>query len=437
MQTTTPTSGGVLQGLTKFDWFTGLSLGGRRAFFAVAGGQILNAYVSAGLSFILVAVTAAFGLSATQAGLLATVSVVATAVGGTLGGTLADRLGRVRVLLISIAAFGVCNFLSGWTQTYEQLLLLRTFQGAGVGGLSAAGAVLMAEYSQETTRGRVLGIMQSAYPLGYVLLLIAYPVVFALSPPAYAWRIMLWLSIIPALPLLWLVTRVPESPVFRDYVLARATEAKQAARQQISLLRLFGPDLLIITLAAMLLSFGARGGGTDFWIPSFLEQVHGLAPASISIFMGTMVLGAVLGGFAGGLVVDAIGRRRGMAVLAIGGALAVWAYTAVPEGKHALLLLLGVPYAFFTSGILGALGTYLSELYPTAVRGAGQGLSGNIGEIGRAIGPVLVGLIAGRAGLGRAIHLAGASYGFCLIALLFLPETRGKKFDDDDAAALA
>jgi MFS family permease len=427
----------VVQRLPKFDSYTGLSVEGRRAFFAVAGGQILNAYVSAGLSFILVAVTAAFSLSATQAGLLATVSVVATAVGGTLGGTLADRLGRVRVLLISTAAFGLCNFLAGWTQTYEQLLLLRTIQGAGVGGLVAAGSVLMAEYSQETTRGRVLGIMQSAYPLGYVLLLIAYPVVFAMAPPEHAWRIMLWLSILPTLPLLWLVMRVPESPVFKDYVLARASAPNQVARQQISLLRLFGPDLLIITLAAILLSLGARGGGTDFWIPSFLEQVHGLAPASISIFMSMMVLGAVLGGFAGGFVVDAIGRRRGMAVLAVAGALSVWAYTAVPEGEHVRLLLLGVPYAFFTSSISGGLGSYLSELFPTAVRGAGQGLSGNIGEIGRAIGPLMVGLIAGRAGLGRAIDVAGASYGLCLIALPFLPETRGKKFDDDDAPALA
>src|SRR4051812_3080198 len=94
-----PRPGGVFQHLIpKVDWYSALSRGGRYAFWAVAGGQILNCYDSAGLSFILEAITAAFGLSAAQAGLLATVSVLATAVGGTLGGTLADRVGRARVL---------------------------------------------------------------------------------------------------------------------------------------------------------------------------------------------------------------------------------------------------------------------------------------------------------------------------------------------------
>src|SRR5215210_4682315 len=139
--------GSVFQHLIpKVDWYTALSKGGRYAFWAVAGGYVLNAYDSAGLSFIITAVTTAFGLSAAQAGLLATVSVLATAVGGTVAGSLADRFGRVRVLCFSIMSFGLGNFLAGWSHSYEQLLLLRTLQGLGFGGLYAAGSVLMAEY---------------------------------------------------------------------------------------------------------------------------------------------------------------------------------------------------------------------------------------------------------------------------------------------------
>jgi MFS family permease len=153
--------------------------------------------------------------------------------------------------------------------------------------------------------------------------------------------------------------------------------------------------------------------------------------------MSLMVVGAVLGGFVGGFVVDQIGRRRGMALLAVAAGLAIWAYTAVPRGDNALLLLLGLPYALFTAGLLGGLGSYLAELFPTEMRGAGQGLSYNIGEIGRALGPLAVGILASTVGLPGAIDVAGATAGLVLIALLFLPETKGKNLDDDAAAAPA
>src|SRR5262249_22211448 len=158
---------------------------------------------------------------------------------------------------------------------------------------------------------------------------------FHLTPPELAWRIMLWLGILPVLPLFWLLLRVPESPVFQATQRAPATGAEPAGRAQFSLLRLFRPDLLVITLAAILLSFGARAGGTDFWIPSYLEQVHRLAPESISAFISMMVLGAILGGFAGGFAVDQLGRRRGMALLSVAAGLSIWAYTAVPRGDNA------------------------------------------------------------------------------------------------------
>src|SRR5262249_14329842 len=185
----------------------------------------------------------------------------------------------------------------------------------------------------------------------------------------------------------------------------------------------------------ILLSFGARAGGTDFWIPSYLEQVHRLAPESISAFMSMMVLGAILGGFAGGFAVDQLGRRRGMALLSVAAGLSIWADTAVPRGGNALLLFLGLPYALFTGGLLAGLGAYLAELFPTEVRGAGQGLSYNLGEIGRAFGPLAVGFLASTIGLPGAIDVAGATAGLVLIALLFLPETKGKNPDNHAPAA--
>jgi sugar phosphate permease len=121
------------------------------------------------LGFVLPAVTAAFSLSTTQAGLLGTVGLVTSAVGGAMAGALADAVGRVRVLILSIGSYALFGLLAGCAQSYEQLLVFLTLQGLGFGGEWAAGAVLVAEYAQAKQRGRVIGAVQSAWSIGYAL----------------------------------------------------------------------------------------------------------------------------------------------------------------------------------------------------------------------------------------------------------------------------
>lgn len=179
---------------------------------------------------------------------------------------------------------------------------------------------------------------------------------------------------------------------------------------------------------------GIRGGGIDFWIPSYLEQVRRLAPGAVSVYMGMMVVGSLLGGFGGGVIADCIGRRGGIAGFAIGSCLSIWAYTAAPRGDDAVALLIGIPYAFFTAGIYSALGAYLSELFPTDVRGAGQGFCYNVGKAGSAAGPAIVGVLAATVGLGEAIELSATTYALCLVALLFLPETRDRRLTETESA---
>jgi hypothetical protein len=179
---------------SQLDWYWTLSPPGRAAFWATFSGWALDAYNQMTLGFILPAVTAAFALSTTQGGLIGTVGGVTSAIGGALAGALADTIGRVRVLLLSIGSYAVFTFLAGCAQSYEQLLVFSTLQGLGFGGEWAAGAVLVAEYAQATQRGRVIGAVQSAWSIGYALVLIANTVTFSLAPPELAWRIMFWLG---------------------------------------------------------------------------------------------------------------------------------------------------------------------------------------------------------------------------------------------------
>ena len=200
----------------NFNWYRTLGKQGVHAFWAADLGWTLDSFDVNVLYFSLPAIAAAFGLSAGQSGWIATVTLVLSALGGILAGALADRLGRVRILMITVGWYSLFTFLSGVSQSYEQLLIFRALQGLGYGGEWAAGAVLLAEIANPTQRGRALGMMQSGWAVGWGLSAIAYMIVFTIANPALAWRVMFWLGILPALLILYIRRRVPEPAVYRE-----------------------------------------------------------------------------------------------------------------------------------------------------------------------------------------------------------------------------
>ena len=376
--------------------------------------------------------TAAFALSTTQAGLLGTVGLVTSAVGGAIAGALADAIGRVQVLIISIGSYALFALLAGCAQSYEQLLVFLTLQGLGFGGEWAAGAVLVAEYAQATQRGRVIGAVQSAWSIGNAAVLIANILAFSLAPPGVAWRMMFWLGAVPAVVLLWVRTRragVPRVPRRGSGPRGRHRTGRRQSLAARSL-GLFRRDQLRVTLASALLSVGVIGAGLAVWLPTYLEQVRHLTVEGLSAYMGIQVIGGFVGCVSAGYVLDALGRRRGLALFALGSALSAWAYVVLPLGAAWIVFAIGFPLGFFGSGIFSGLAVYLAELYPTELRGAGQGFGYNIGRGIGAVGPAAIGAAAARLGLSDALALAATSYVLCLVALLFLPETRGKQLTD-------
>ena len=120
-----------------------------------------------------------------------------------------------------------------------------------------------------------------------------------------------------------------------------------------------------------------------------------------------------------------MGRRRGLALFALGSALAACAYVVLPLGAAWLVFAIGFPLGFFSSGIFSGLAVDLAKLYPTELRGAGQGFGYNMGRGIGAVGPATIGVAAARAGLTDALALGATSYVLCLVALLFLPEIAG------------
>jgi MFS family permease len=331
-------------------------------------------------------------------------------------------------LQLAIAWFAVFTFLSGVAQNYQQLFLMRALLGVGFGGEWAAGAVLLGEVMRPEHRGKALGFMQAGWAVGWGAAALLYALFFSIMPAATAWRALFLVGILPAL-LVFFVRRFVDEP--EVYLKSRADLA--ARGDQPSFLEIFHPPLLRVTLLGGLLGTGAQGGyyAVTTWLPTFLRTERNLSVVDSAGYLAVSIAGAFFGYLSGGILADKIGRRLTFLVFAIGAGVTAIIYTSI-SFDNAAILLLGFPLGFFASGVFSAMGSFFTELFPTRVRGVGQGFAYNIGRATGAFFPALVGVLSARMGLGQAIGIfAGAAYAIMAVAAFLLPETRGKALAPD------
>jgi MFS family permease len=278
----------------------------------------------------------------------------------------------------------------------------------------------------------VLGAIQSAWAVGWGLSAVAYTIVFSVASPELGWRILFWLGILPALLIFYVRWFVKEPEVYvetRQAKQARTREAVASGATLNPLVQIFRLDLLPTTLAASLLAIGAQGGyyAIFTWLPTFLKTDRQLSVVGTGSYTAVVIVGSFLGYIASGYINDWLGRRPTFALYAVCSGILIVLYTRIPVGANELLLVLGLPLGFFASGIFSGFGSYLAELYPSRARGAGQGFCYNFGRAAGALFPTIIGYLSASIGLAGAIGFGAVGYGLALIALLFLPETRGKQ----------
>ena len=406
-----------------FGWVSDLAPRERRAFVACVGGWALDAMDVQLYSFVIPALIATWGITRGQAGVLGTAALLVSAVGGWLAGWFADRFGRVRTLQIAILWFAAFTFLSGLAQNFSQLFAARAVMGLGFGGEWAAGAVLLGEVIRPQHRGKALGVMQAGWALGWGAAALLYAGFFSWLPPQTAWRALFLVGIAPALLVFWVRRYVEEPPVYIESRMQLAARGDQP-----SLLEIFRPPLLRVTVLGGLMGTGAQGGyyAVTTWLPTFLRTERRLSVLDSAGYLSVSIGGAFCGYLAGGFLADRIGRRLTFLVFAIGAGAVAVIYTMVPFGDTAMLIL-GFPLGFFASGVFSAMGPFFTEHFPTRVRGVGQGFAYNVGRATGALFPTLVGVLSSKMPLGEAIGLfAGIAYATMAVAAFLLPETRGK-----------
>jgi MFS family permease len=346
-------------------------------------------------SFALTAVRSEFQLTGAAAGALAALPLVTSAIGGMLFGWLSDRYGRARALVWSILAFSLLTALTATSRTVGELVFWRALVGIGLGGEWAAGSVLVAETWPVEHRGKAIGLMQSAWAIGYLLAAVMAAAVL----PRWGWRTLFVLGVLPALVTLWMRRgiREPEKWTAPAHSIGGAMAG------------LFRPPMRrgVLMMAALcsFLLFGYWGLFT--WLPAYLASPiaqggAGLGIVRTSAWIVPMQVGAFFGYVSFGFLSDRFGRRRAFLVFVLTTAVLVPVY-GLAGRNAALLMVLGPLVGYFGHGYFSALGAMAADLFPPELRATAQGFCYNIGRGLAGFAPVTVGALADRHGIGVAL----------------------------------
>jgi MFS family permease len=408
-----------------FSWFHALTRKERRTFWSCKIGYALDAMDTQFLSFVIPTLIATWGLSKGDAGLIGTVTLLTSAAGGWIAGILSDRIGRVKTLQLTILWFAFFTVLCGFAQNFEQLLWARGLMGFGMGGEWTAGAILIGEVIRAKDRGKAVGMVQAGWALGWGVSALLYALMFSLLPPEWAWRSLFLLGILPALFVIFIRRFVDEPELFVE------VQKKAATEERASFAEIFSPKMLSITLRAVLLTTGAQGGyyAITTWLPTFLKTERHLTVLGTGGYLAMVIVGSYVGYIVSAFLTDYLGRKKNFILFATGSMCIALAYTRLPVTDN-VMLFLGFPLGFCVSGVFSGMGAFLTELFPTSIRGSGQGFSYNMGRAVGSLFPLMIGLSSQSMALGEAIGIfAGTAYGVMILAALTLPETAGKKLE--------
>src|ERR1700756_3791657 len=401
----------------------------RRTFWACAAGWALDGMDFMIYPLVIGTIIAIWKVDAGYAGLAGTVTLLSSAVGGWLGGFFSDRIGRVKTLQFTILWFSFFSLVCAFVQNFDQLLIARALLGLGFGGEWAAGAVLMGEAIRPQYRGRAVGSVQSGWAVGWGLAVLAQAILYSALPAETAWRWMFAIGALPALLVFYLRRYVTEPEI------AAAARASQSqAGQQPPIWEIFSGPILKTTVLASLAATGCQGGyyAITFWVPRFLTTERKLSMVSSTGYLSALIIGSFAGYLVGAWLADRIGRRNLFLIFSVGAIAIVLLYTQLPLPNNALWVL-GFPLGFFASGYFSGMGAFLTELYPTRLRGSGQGFCYNFGRGIGALFSFLVGALSNSTSLANAIAIfAVAAYAVFFIAAYALPETRGRVLHAED-----
>src|ERR1035437_2188827 len=366
-----------------FSWWRAADTAAHRALVAASLGWMLDAFDVMLYSMVLASLIGELGLSKSEAGMLGSITLLASAGGGR--------------------------------------------RGVGMGGEWASGAALVSETWPAEHRGKAFGFMQSSWAIGYA----AAAAVTAIVLPRWGWRAVFFVGVLPAIFTLWIQRRVEEPEIWRK---SRVQAASGGASAQLRVSQIFSGRLGALTIAVTLMNACTMFGwwGLNLWIPAYLslpvaQGGIGLSAYAMSGLVIAMQVGMWFGYVTFGFISDAMGRKRAYVMYVLIAAVLLPLYGVVRQPL--VLLALGPFVAFFGTGYFSGFGPLTAEIFPTSIRATAQGFTYNIGRVARGVAPFVGGSLAQARGFGPAFAVTGAAFLLAGIAWVWIPETLGKSLD--------
>lgn len=368
------------------------------------------------------------------------VTLLGWAIGGVIGGVLADYVGRKRVMLISVAAYAAFTCLTALSMNLEMLIVLRFVTGLCLGSEWATGTALVAETWPTRARAKAAGFMQSGFGFGALLAATIWLGIGSMGPDA--WRVLFVIGVLPAIFTVYIRRTVEESETWKRTRHAEGlpeTTAKAApAPRKLTLREIFSDATIrrrvLLTLVLSLFTLGAYYTVSTS-LPLYIKELAASAGrtdvSSLTSLAGmTYTAGSIVGYVAGGFIADRIGRRPYIAIFLIGSVITT---ALLYYGSASLEWAISVSAVngFFTLGIFAAFAIYLPELFPSRVRGTAIGFVFNSTRLIACLGPIYFGsLVLSFGGPERAAMIIGSTFLIGLFVLPLLPETRGTELPE-------
>lgn len=383
---------------------------------------MLDAFDFFVLVFLVDTLAKQFHVSKGQMVFTLTATLAMRPLGAVIFGLLADRYGRRRPLMANVIFFSVVELLCGFSPNYTVFLILRALYGIGMGGEWGVGASLAMEAAPPKWRGILSGVLQSGYPLGYLLAALAARFI----EPAFGWRAMFWVGGVPALLALYIRSKVPESEAWKQHRAPSTRAILEVVKQN-------WKSAIYLVLMMTLMMFLSHG--TQDLYPDFLRSTHGATAHTISYIAILYNIGAVLGTLLFGHLSERLGRRRSMifALILSLAAIPAWAFAGpiVTIAIAAFVLQAGV------QGAWGVIPAHLNELSPDQTRGLLPGLAYQLGIlIAAPINSIEYGL---RARVGYSWALAGfeiVNIALLIVVLALGKERKGRGFLSEPVARI-
>ena len=430
----------------------------RRLLVGSGVGWALDAMDVGLVSFIMAALAVQWELDKGTLSLIGSIGFVGMAIGATLGGLIADRIGRRQVFAITLLIYGLATGLSALSTGVAMLLILRFIVGLGLGAELPVASTLVSEYAPRRIRGRVVVLLEAFWAAGWIGAALISRFVIPASDDGWRWA--LAIGVLPAIYAAVVRFGLPESVRFleskdrhdeaetivRDFEAAAVAEKNYQAdsaavitQQEDRADGALDPDNDDIPAASGLWSAALRRRtlglwivwlcinfsyyGAFIWIPSILVA-QGFSLVKSFEFTLIMTLAQLPGYAVSAWLIEKWGRRSTLATFLVGSALAAGAYGFAESAP--VIITAGICLSFFNLGAWGALYAIGPELYPTRLRGSGTGAAAGIGRLAAIAAPLTVPLLLGAGGEVLTFGVFAAAFFLAAAVVFLLPEQRGR-----------